>query len=352
MSLTVCALAKDSEKVLHRFFTSIEGCADQILIGDLGSCDNTINKAKEMGAQVFSLNLNHDYSAARNALLSRVTSEWVLFLDCSETISNPDLVRLKNFLDDTDHDVFIMSINNYTDEKHLMGWRPSDLKAYPGYIPTKQARLFRNNSAISFSYPVNETILPSVNGTSFVVKEITDVVVHNHDYSLQIDEFFTILKRIHEKKPEDLHITYNLALAYLRKGRLNSAKGLFKDIVKKMPRYKNTLTNLATIYLKMGDNYKAAKVFLEAIKYNPKDLNAYHNLGQLFWKRKQYDKAEYLFQKALSVEQKEPRLIIALARTYKDNSKHDKAKELLERGLTLLPKNKMIQLALEKLDNS
>jgi len=348
MTLTVCALAKDSEKILHRFFTCLEGCADQILIGDLGSADDTVNKAKEMGAQVVSLDLNHDYSAVRNALLSRATSEWVLFLDCSETISNPDLKRLKDFLDDTEHDVFIMSIKNYTDEKHLMGWRPSDLAAYSGYIPGKQARLFRNNSVISFSYPVNETILPSVNGTSFDVKEITDVVVHNHSYRSQIDEFFTILKKIHEKNPEDLHITYDLALAYLRKGRLSSAKRLFKDIVKKMPRYKNTLTNLATIYLKMGDNYKAAKVFLEAIKNNPKDLNAYHNLGQLFWKKKQYDKAEYLFQKALSVEPKEPRLIIALARTYKDNSKKDKAKELLERSLTLLPGNKMIKQALEK----
>lgn len=349
-TLTICALAHNNESVLSRFFTCIEGLDINVLIGDLGSTDATCMIAEKQGASVVKIPFAQDYSAARNLLLDRVTTPWTLILDCHETISNPSLRRLLGFIESTDHDVFILPVHNYSNESNLMGWKPSDLEGYKGYVPTKQARLFRNNTAIRYQYPVHETILPSVNGTSLVVKEITDITIHNHNYSVQLEQFFGILKKQHAANPEDIHTTYDLGLAYLRKGRLQAAKKLFTEIAAKFPQYKNTLTNLATITLKMGDHFTAAKIFLQAIEQNPKDLNAYHNLGQLFWQNKQYDKAEYLFKKALTTAPREPRLIIALSKVYQDTGKQDKAKELLERSLTLLPKNKMILDALSTLN--
>jgi len=350
VTLTVCALAHNVSSSLNRFFTCLDGLADQVLIGDLGSTDNTAELARSKGAQVVSLSSAQDYAKLRNALLSHVTSEWVLVLDCHETISNPSLQRLKFFLEDTDHEVFILPIRNYTNEKNLMGWRPSDLSQYEGYIPSKQARLFRNNSVISFSYPVHETIMPSLTGKKFDVKEITDISIHNYNYAQQLTMIYKILKELKASKPEDLHVRYNLGLAYLRRGRLESAKKEFSFVASKVPTYKNVLTNLATIYLKEEDHFAAAKLFLQAIEHNPKDLNAYHNLGQLFWQQKNYDKAEYLFQKALTVEPREPRLIIALSQVYQDMGKDVAAKELLDRSLVLLPKNKMLENALKKMD--
>ena len=97
MSLTVCALAKDSESVLHRFFTSIEGCADQILIGDLGSCDNTIKKAKDsMPSLVIAVNVYSIFSflrAVRRAICSFPDPDARL-----RAISKSDILPLSWFL--------------------------------------------------------------------------------------------------------------------------------------------------------------------------------------------------------------------------------------------------------------
>ena len=349
VSLSVVALAKDAAQHLPRFFTCLEGLADQVIIGDLGSTDGTIEAAKKQGAQVLPITDKDDYAKARNRLLAMAQSEWVLVLDCHETMSNPDLKRLKDFLEHTEHEVFIFTIRNYTEDRHLMGWRPSDIAAYTGYVPAKQARLFRNKPFIRFSYPVHETLMPSIEGKGLDVKEIQDIAIHNHDYTDQLEHFYNILKGLKQNYPDDLKITYDLALAHLRKGHLGSAKSLFSEIVQRMPSYKNALTNLATIVLREGDHYNAAKLFLKAIDNDPKDINAYHNMGQLLWKKGDHEKAEFFFKKALTIEHKEPRLIAALAKVYRSQGRDDEARSLIERGLRMLPKNAILTEALSRL---
>ena len=100
-TLTVCALANKSTQDLERFFTCLGKSADQVLIGNLSGSDKISKKCEEKNAQVLSFLNTKDFAAARNTLLDHATSEWVLILDTHESISNPDLVRVKNFIDHT-----------------------------------------------------------------------------------------------------------------------------------------------------------------------------------------------------------------------------------------------------------
>ena len=63
--------------------------ADEILVIDDNSDDQTVDIAKQNGAKVISHALNDDFAAQRNFALSSATHDWVLFLDADERITPP-----------------------------------------------------------------------------------------------------------------------------------------------------------------------------------------------------------------------------------------------------------------------
>lgn len=87
MRLTCVVLSKNCEKEISRCLNSLNFCKDIIVIDDFSS-DNTVKIAKEMNAKVFKRDLNDDFSEQRNFGLEKAKTEWVLFLDSDEEVSD------------------------------------------------------------------------------------------------------------------------------------------------------------------------------------------------------------------------------------------------------------------------
>ena len=96
--LSVAILAQDSPQSLDATLSSVREVASEVLVLDTGSSDPTREVATQNGACWHSLHWNDDFSAARNAVLDRVTQDWVLWLETGETLSPAESQRLLQFL--------------------------------------------------------------------------------------------------------------------------------------------------------------------------------------------------------------------------------------------------------------
>ena len=97
-SLSVCMITKNEEKNIERCLKSIQNIADEIIVVDTGSTDNTVEIAKSLGAQVYSRQWVNDFSDARNASIDKATKNWILFLDADEEVPEEEGLALKQIL--------------------------------------------------------------------------------------------------------------------------------------------------------------------------------------------------------------------------------------------------------------
>jgi len=83
-ALSLALIVKNEERCIERCLASFRPFVDQILILDTGSTDATIEKAENFGAEIHSFDWCDDFSKARNAALSLVSSEFSLIVDADE----------------------------------------------------------------------------------------------------------------------------------------------------------------------------------------------------------------------------------------------------------------------------
>ncbi|WP_094602623.1 glycosyltransferase [Sporomusa silvacetica] len=90
-------LVKNEEHCLGDCLDSIRDWADQIVVVDTGSTDNTVQVARQYDAQIEYFQWENDFAKARNYSLQFAVSDWILVLDADERLAEnseslPDLV--------------------------------------------------------------------------------------------------------------------------------------------------------------------------------------------------------------------------------------------------------------------
>lgn len=88
--ITALAITFNEEKNIQRYIESLD-FADEIIIIDSFSEDNTVEIAQKMGAIVYQ-NKFDDFSSQKNFALSKANYDWIVFFDLDEYISE----ELKN----------------------------------------------------------------------------------------------------------------------------------------------------------------------------------------------------------------------------------------------------------------
>lgn len=84
ISISLCMIVKNEEKVLGRCLESVAGIADEIIVVDTGSTDRTQEIAGQFTASVHHFQWIHDFSAARNFAFSLATKDYILWLDADD----------------------------------------------------------------------------------------------------------------------------------------------------------------------------------------------------------------------------------------------------------------------------
>ncbi len=86
MQLSICLLTRDAEGKIERALRSVAGLGAEVIVGDTGSKDATVQRARELGAQVQAIHWRDDFAAAQNEVLAVAMGEWVLWLNPDEEL--------------------------------------------------------------------------------------------------------------------------------------------------------------------------------------------------------------------------------------------------------------------------
>jgi len=150
--LSVAMIVRDEQDVLADSIRSVLAIADEIVVLDTGSADQTVTVARELGAEIGWTAWNDDFSAARNQCLAMVGGEWVLWLDAGEILADESAEELRAFVDRQAE-----SSKAYT---LMVQVPPADSDA--SAEQAAQLRLMPNREDLRFEGRVRETLRPSI----------------------------------------------------------------------------------------------------------------------------------------------------------------------------------------------
>ena len=120
-TLAMCMIAKDEEEFIEDAIRSVEGLADEVVVVDTGSSDDTVDIAKRAGARVEFFPWNGSFADARNVSLDYATSDWILVLDADERVHPSSRSAIRSILESEDDlRVVCPKIKNYTRDKRFL----------------------------------------------------------------------------------------------------------------------------------------------------------------------------------------------------------------------------------------
>jgi glycosyltransferase involved in cell wall biosynthesis len=196
-TLGLSMIVKNGGDDLRKCLASACEVVDQIVIADTGSTDDTCSIASEFGATIISVPWINDFSAARNAALLPITTDWVLFLDADQELDSDAKRLLLPLLARNDAGMggYLCTIRDYFPLRFAKIYnsvsrdndgRNARAKKYPSFTEHMSCRLFRHHPGIHFEGRVHERVENSIQAVGLGVGKI-DVVIH-HFGMLATDE--------------------------------------------------------------------------------------------------------------------------------------------------------------------
>lgn len=95
LRLSACVIVKNEAENLPRWLRCMAQVADEMIVVDTGSQDDTVALAEAAGAKVFHFQWINDFAAAKNYALEQANGDWILFLDADEYFSEESLQVLR-----------------------------------------------------------------------------------------------------------------------------------------------------------------------------------------------------------------------------------------------------------------
>jgi glycosyltransferase involved in cell wall biosynthesis len=160
--ISALAIAYNEEPNIEKFITSLS-FADEIIIVDSNSTDNTVELAKSLGAKVLIRDFDN-FSNQKNFALQQASHEWIVFFDLDERIS-PELAKeiTSKIASSKTADAYKVKRNHY-----FMGKRIR----YSGFQNDKVIRVFKKSKGKYSDNLVHETL--EIKGNIEILKHSSD----------------------------------------------------------------------------------------------------------------------------------------------------------------------------------
>jgi glycosyltransferase involved in cell wall biosynthesis len=263
-TLSLCLIVKNEAANLPRCLESVQGVADEIVLVDTGSTDDTLAIAASFGARVLHHAWQNDFSTARNLGLDAATGEWLLVLDADEALAPETRVRLKPALWLTEADALQVTVRNFMPPDLLVSY-----KDFPSF------RLCRNRPGYRYTQTIHEQILPALveHGARLAS---ADLLIWHYGYVQSTVQGVTqraardqaMLEQAVAAEPEHAYLNYQLGALYLREQNLALAEVYLRRALERrdslgQQALSMTLRLLAELALHTG-HYENAVEYAEA----------------------------------------------------------------------------------------
>lgn len=183
MISAVITTYNEAEK-LKSCLESLEGFASELVIVDLGSCDNTEEIAKKFRAKLFKHDLVAYVELVRNYAISKTSGQWVLILDPDERITPMLADKLKEVAANNEYSAVNIPRKNIFFGRWI---------AHTNWWPDKHIRFFKKGkvkwSEKIHSYPLVDGKILELAGDEtlairhFGYRNISEFIDRQHRYS-------------------------------------------------------------------------------------------------------------------------------------------------------------------------
>ena len=274
--LSVIMIVKNEEGCLADCLTSVCAVADEIVVVDTGSTDDTIAIAKSFDATVVEMKWVDDFAVARNRSIAAATGDWLLHLDADEVLDDDGMLRIRQLVDNDGEgaDAVELVLANYCDDARAWRWVPvakgdDRARGFSGYLPVGLLRLFRDGRGYEYREPVHENITESVVEAGGVIHSL-DVMIHHYGYELdptknqtKADLYLRIAREKVADNPEDLKALADFAEQANACGLVKEAEEACRKAQALDLLHLETATTLANILMNRGDLKEAEEVLLQ-----------------------------------------------------------------------------------------
>jgi len=365
-TLSLCMIVKNEQEFLPDCLESVKDIVDQMVIVDTGSVDNTVEIAKQYGAEVHHFEWCNDFSAARNESIKYATGDWILWIDADERLLPESIPEIKNLLKPENkpviYKVYIRSLK----------------KDGKNYSLSNAHRLFKNKSGIYFTGQIHEQISPSAAKLKGEERD-SNIYLYHIGYSLTGEKAEKknqrnqkLLKEMVKKFPNNAYAHYTLAQHYGLIGKPEKAIIHYQiaySLKQFDPEMTASLLNLISGNLLKLNKFKEARRYtMKSISMKPFQAAGYYLLYKTSITENKDEDAIKWLQKLLSITQKiqnsktslssdiiisEDKIRFVLGTLYYKTKRIDKALECLEDAYQINPDNievvkRLIEIHIEK----
>lgn len=290
INLSLCMIVKNEHDTLSRCLDSAKDIADEIIIVDTGSTDDTKNIALKYTDKVYDFTWCHDFAKARNFSFSKATKDYIMWLDADDVILNEDIEKIKILkkILTPDIDMVYFKYNLSTDDNNIPA-----LSFY-------RERIVKRSKNYKWISPIHEVIPQS----GKILRE--DIAItHKKIHPCSPERNLTIFEKMLEQNtPLDSRQTFYYARELMYAKRFeDSIKQYAKLLDSESGWSENKISaclDLHQIYLNLGNNNLALLYLFHSFKYAKPRAEACCKIGQYFIKQKNYNLAIYWFNVALN----------------------------------------------------
>lgn len=270
--LTTHLLTKNNSKTIIPCLTSIQTISSNIIIGDLGSTDDTIALCHDMGIKVIPIHFNNDYSETRNYLVGMSKTDWQLWIEPWEVM-------------DSGHEQVLWAITQ----------KDTAYKVYnvQNELISKQCRLWRKKER-HFVRPVYESLEPEGN----------DVLLNCVIRGIPPKNFEETLKLINlwsKQHPHTADIDYYKACTYLTNGKYTEFLAAAEHFMfrNQTPSMAGLLTRYYYALVQLRNPEECIKHVIYCLTQEPTLAEFWCLLGDAFMRLKQFQRAIAFYDNAL-----------------------------------------------------
>ncbi len=294
IKLSICMIVKNEHDCLARALNCLKSFADEIIIVDTGSTDDTKAIAQEFTDKIFDFEWCDDFSKARNFSFEKASGDYIMWLDADDVIPESEqtkFLELKNRLNENFSPNVIMCPYVATTDKNCA----------PIFYYYRE-RIIKNGVGLHWAEPVHECIAPF----GEIVRE--DIkIYHKKVHPTPAGRNL----KIYRKLEKDKYLFSARALYYY--GRELYYNGYYKKSIKILNQFlvnkdawlENKIDAcfiLSRNYLALNDVNNAKLSLLRSLSFDTPRSKIACMIGELFKAEKAYKVAKFWYYTALNTQ--------------------------------------------------
>lgn len=260
--LSVCLIVKNEEAMLARCLESVKE-ADEIIIVDTGSTDETVNIAKKYTDHVYTdYRWKDHFAEARNHSLSKATGDWVLSIDADEVLEEGGIEKIRKLVEGSTSNTFSVKMKGGANTHFLPRIFKRETCQWKGRAHESLTPVERNHTDIQIEYGYSPA--------------------HKNDP----DRMLRILTKAVDENPTSARDHYYLAREFFYRKKHEKALEHFSECIKYSrwsPEKSDAYLYKARCLFTLGRGEEARESCLRAIQQNPDFKEALSFMAELHY---------------------------------------------------------------------